>query len=230
MKKMRMSKSVKNVVFVASSIGIITLGSAVAYFTDADTATNTFTVGKVSLDLQEPDWNPDSGKNLTPGKELKKNPQILNDGVNDEFVFMEVRVPYRKIVTANADGTKNPAADTELFHYKVNDGWQKLSSSKDEAAQTINYIYVYGSADSCQALPKEEATPALFDTVTFVNLVEGQNLENVDLQILINAYGIQTTDIAGGSTSPETVWDTVKSQAPSVDVEVEEDANTDIKK
>ena len=30
--------------------------------------------------------------------------------------------------TANEDGTKNPAKDTELFSYDVNEGWTELES------------------------------------------------------------------------------------------------------
>ena len=47
-------------------------GGAFAYFTDADSAVNTFTVGSVKIDLQEPDFNEDEGINITPGKTVEK--------------------------------------------------------------------------------------------------------------------------------------------------------------
>ena len=105
-------KNLDKIVLVGALVGCMTIGAVSAYFTDADTATNTFTVGKVSLDLQEPEWVPPI--NIVPKQEFKKDPHIQNDGLNEEFVFMKVTVPYANVVTANDDGTKNQAADT--FH------------------------------------------------------------------------------------------------------------------
>lgn len=199
-----------------------------AYFTDGDTATNTFTVGKISLDLQEPNWEPPT--DITPNQEIEKDPQVKNDGTNDEFVFVEVVVPYANVVTANEDGTKNAAADTELFSYDVNEGWTEMGiGTKDEEDKTVTHRYVYGTAEACTALGKNATTPALFDSVTFANVVEDQNLEDSMQNIIINAYGIQTTDLNGDKTAPDDVWAVLNNQLPTTDVTETEAANTDIK-
>ena len=78
-------KNLDKIVLVGALVGCMTIGAVSAYFTDADTATNTFTVGKVSIDLQEPDWVPPT--NITPEQEFAKDPKILNDGINDAYVF-----------------------------------------------------------------------------------------------------------------------------------------------
>ena len=78
-------------------IGTLSVGGIMAYFTDGDTATNTFTVGKVSLDLQEPDWVPPT--EIVPQQEFEKDPQIKNDGLNEEFVFLKGRKAYAEITT-----------------------------------------------------------------------------------------------------------------------------------
>lgn len=88
-------------------ICVIFISSINAYFTDGDTKTNTFTVGKVSLKLEEPNWEPP--KDITPNQEIPKDPQITNDGVNDEFVFLIVAVPYSRIITAEDNGTRQEA-------------------------------------------------------------------------------------------------------------------------
>lgn len=217
-----------------------------AYFTDADTATNTFTIGKISIDLQEPEWVPP--ENITPEQEIPKDPQIKNDGINEEYVFMEVIVPYANIVTANDDGTKNAADDTQLFTWNVNNGWTEISK-KTNADSTYTYVYAYtgvnedGTAkdgSAMEALTKDSTTPALFDAVKFANIVEDQGLEGVSKNIIINAYGIQTTNINdvdtdidgennGGATAPLAVWEVISEQAPTTDVDVNENVNTDIK-
>lgn len=222
-------KKIKTIGLAAALIAVVSAGSIMAYFTDADTQTNSFTVGKISLDLQEPNWDPDNGQDMTPKKTIKKDPQILNDGINSEFVFMEVIIPYANVVTANADGTKNPATDTELFSYTVNKGWAELVDEKKLTENTVRYLYVWGTQEKCAALEKGVTTGTLFDTVTMANVVEDQGLEEMNPEIVVNAYGIQTTDIEGGKTSPADVWKVLERQAPSTKVEAAEDPKTDVK-
>jgi len=208
--------NVKAAVLAFAMIAVMMIGGISAYFTDGDTATNTFTVGKISLDLQESNWDEDKAKDITPNQTIKKDPQILNDGINDEFVFLEVIVPYENVIVANEDGTRKPAADTELYYYTVNNGWAEIATIKDAATKTVTHLYVYGTADKCMALKKDVTTPTLFDTVTFVNLVEDQGLEEATLDIVINAYGIQTTNVNGGTVDPDMIWDVIENQGPSL--------------
>lgn len=232
-------KNLDKIVLVGALVGCMTIGAVSAYFTDADTATNTFTVGKVSIDLQEPDWVPPT--NITPEQEFAKDPKILNDGINDAYVFAEIVVPYANVVTANDNGTKNAAADTELFSYDLKDGWVEVGTpAKDETAKTVTHLYAYGSADAMTALGKDAETPSVFDYVRFANIVEDQQLEGTILDVVVNAYAIQTANIndgktaldgnnADGVTAPDAVWSVLSAQAPSTAVDVSEAVNTDIK-
>lgn len=208
--KMRMIKTIvtraRMAVFAAILFVVLTVGGISAYFTDRDTVTNTFTVGKISLELQEPDWDPEEAQDITPNQTIKKNPQIYNDGLNGEFVFMEVILPYETLITANEDGTLNEASDTELYRYTINPGWHQMAQTKNETEKTVTYLYVYGSDEICTELTVGTATPSLFDTVTFANVVENQALEGKTLEIIVKAYGIQTTNINGGKAAPADVW------------------------
>lgn len=208
--------NLKAAVLAFAMIAVMMIGGISAYFTDGDTTTNTFTVGKISLDLQEPNWNPDDAEDITPNQTIKKDPQILNDGINDEFVFLEVIVPYANVIVANEDGTRKAAADTELYSYNVNSGWAEIAAIKDAAAKTVTHLYVYGTADKCTALKKDVTTPTLFDTVTFANIIEDQGLEEATLNIVINAYGIQTSDVNGGTVDPDMIWAVIDNQGPSL--------------
>ena len=195
-----------------------------AYFTDTDTATNTFTVGEVSIDLQEPSWDGDT--DTTPNMTTPKDPQVLNDGVSDAFVFLEVSVPYAdNIVIADADGTKNTAATAELFTYTIKDGWVEVGTpTTDAEAGVVKHVYAYigDNASDLKALAANETTPTLFDEITFVNVVENQGLETTELDVVINAYGIQTNDINGGKTDPAGVWEVVMNRYNvAVDAEIQ---------
>lgn len=213
---MKNMRSMKAAVLAVAMIAVMMIGGISAYFTDGDTATNTFTVGKISLDLQEPNWDEDKATDTTPNQTIQKDPQILNDGINDEFVFLEVIVPYENVVVANEDGSKKAAADTELYSYTVNSGWVEIGASKDTANKTVTHLYAYGTSDKCAALKAGEKTGSLFSTVTFANIVEDQNLEETTLNIIINAYGIQTTDVNGGSSNPDVLWSVIQKQSPSM--------------
>lgn len=212
-----MGKKMGMVIFACVLLVALTVGSISAYFTDGDTVTNTFTVGKISLELQEPDWDPEAAKHMTPNQTVKKNPKIYNDGINSEFVFMEVILPYENLVTANEDGTLNGAENTELYRYAVNSGWYQMTRTPDETNKTVTYLYVYGSDESCTELAAGENTSTLFDEVTLVNVVEDQALEGTTKEIIVNAYGIQTTNINGGKTAPAEVWSVLHNQKPSTD-------------
>ena len=229
-------KKVKAMIVAAALATILLIGGISAYFTDADTATNTFTVGKVSIDLEEPNW--EEPENIVPGQEMDKDPQITNDGLNGAYVFMEVVMPYANIVTANADGTKNDAADTELFAllHKLDDGtyatgvkagWVQVGTEvKDENAKTVTYLYAYGTANGMTELAKDATTPTLFDKVKFVNAIEDQGLEGTTKEIVINAYAIQSSNIENAVT-PAEVWTILNNQGPTTDVGVQEDAKDD---
>ena len=223
-------KRIRLFILAAAIVGLVAAGGVSAYFTDADTAVNTFTVGKISLDLQEPGWNPAEAENLTPGKEITKDPQIKNDGDNPAFIFAEIAVPYQNLVTVNADGSKNAAQEIEFFSYKLNDGWTELGTGKrNQTDKMITHLYVYGNSNKCKELAVGDTTPPVFGSVTFANVIEDQGLEGQIQSITVNAYGIQTTDIDGGKTAPEAVWSILSMQSPSLQVEADEDEVTDIK-
>lgn len=77
------------VVLVATAITGVTL----AYFTDVtDTATNTFTVGNVDIELDEPNWNPkENGNNIMPGAEFPKDPTITVAADSEDcYMFLDV--------------------------------------------------------------------------------------------------------------------------------------------
>lgn len=208
----KISRKAAVAVLTAALAAALAVGGVSAYFTDRETAVNTFVIGKISLELQEPDWNPDEGRDMVPGQTVKKNPLIVNDGVNPEFVFAEVKIPYRNLVTANDDGTKNAAADTQLYRYTVNEGWFQLAAAKDTVEKTMTYVYVYGNEQACSRLEPGAATPPVFDTVTFANLVEDQAMEETTLEVSVNAYGIQAENLSGGETEPLAVWGILSNQ------------------
>ena len=103
---MKNRKLVKGIA-LAAVITALAAGGTAAYLTDFETATNSFTVGKVDIDLDEPNWKPEDNTDLVPTQVIRKDPYVANKGVNEAFVYLEVSVPVRNVITVAKDGTRN---------------------------------------------------------------------------------------------------------------------------
>ena len=193
---MNISRKALAAILCSAMGGVALIGGTVAYLTDYDVAANEFTVGKVDIDLLEPKWDPEEHKNLVPTEEIEKDPQIKNVGVNDAFVYLEVSVPVRNVLTSDKDGNRREAADTELFTFEAGEAWTLMQSFLKDGYQ----VYQYSFND---ILKPQDTTAPLFETMTFANLIEGQ-LDGAQLTVPVRAYAIQTVHTGDeGSTIPE---------------------------
>lgn len=184
-------RNLKRAGFVAGILCLASIGGVSAYLTDFDKRDNQFTVGKVSIEVTEPGFKPEEQKKIEPGKEIKKDPKITNTGVNDAFVYLEVSIPTANVEAAAEDGTRLGEKNQELFSFQPSASWTKLSSRKNGNSQI--YVYAYN-----KILQAEQTTDTLFDSVKFLNLIEGQ-LDEQDLTIPVRAYAIQASYTGGDS-------------------------------
>lgn len=173
---MKNRKMVKGIA-LAAMVAALAAGGTAAYLTDFETATNSFTIGKVDIELDEPNWKPDDNTKLVPTQVIKKDPYVKNKGINEAFVYLEVSVPVRNVITAAQDGTRNPLRKTELFTYSKNKEWTQLE--RKEIGQK---------------------TTTLFDTVKFANIIEGQ-LDTQQIDMPVRAYAIQSTNTGDDKTT-----------------------------
>ena len=199
---------------------LLSVGGISAYFTSTEDATNRWTVGNVTIDLTEEEYDktpPEEREDITPNKTFVKDPVVHNTGTNDAFVFIKFSVPKANVRTATLTGQVQEAALQELFSYVINDNWTKVTA--DTSASNKNtYVYAYGNPDTCTPLQAGEATSALFEDeqVTLINVLEGQGLEGTTLEIPVQAYGIQTADLGNEDvTNPGAVWEILNTQVES---------------
>lgn len=208
-------------------------GGILAYFTDTEEKVNNFTVGSVEIELQEPVWDskpdangnkmPDEAENILPLQTIAKDPRVKNTGNNDAYMFLTVEVPCRNVITVNADGTKNAQAMTELYQFTADTSWYYMGkcpvNDGEGNQEAVKYLYSYADErKSCVAVLPGESTTPLFQNVTFVNLMEGQGLDNQPLEIDINAYAIQTSNLDGGTTDASNIWKIITNQKDITDV------------
>ena len=179
----------------------VAVGSTVAYLTDAETATNTFTVGKVQIDLEEPGYpgnDSDEVKNIIPNQEIVKDPQIENTGSNDALAFLRVEIP-QEMFTDGDDGT-GAQKKQDLFRLKgVSDQWELLRTetvTREDGKAKTSYVYGYK-----KTLGKGATTDKLFQKVQMKNAVESDLSGNVE-DIVVTACAIQATDIPDVNLTP----------------------------
>lgn len=208
-------KKLAAVIAACTLAAIMFTGGAVAYLTDTDTATNTFTVGEVKIDTVEPNYpgnGSDQTVDLVPNQEVPKDPQIKNTGKNRAIVYSQIDIPMANVIIADSQGNRKPQANTELFLYRTTDGkfnsihpeWVELETSyldetgkatgADRAAK-VRRLYGYSTV-----LDEDETTVPVFDVVKLENVIE-QQVDNSTQNIVITSYAIQAENIADLTTA-----------------------------
>lgn len=170
-----------------------TISFTQAYFTDRQVVTNTFEVGSVNIELQEPSF--EEVENAIPTKIYDKDPQIVNTGENEAYVYLEVKIPTYDVVTSDSDGTKLASKESELFNIvdlNTTD-WEQIGTKTTQDNITT---YVYGYKNK---LAINETTEPLFTKIQFANLIEGQmidttNMEESTLNVEVKAMAIQAEE------------------------------------
>ena len=117
-----MKKKITAIFLCVALVAIAIVGASLAYFTDKDEATNTFTMGNVKIDLQET-FDPDTAV-LRPGSQttnkIEKKVWIENTGTEDAYVWYEWYIPSALDSTDGSTGTNN------VLHVNSNgNSWDK---------------------------------------------------------------------------------------------------------
>ena len=175
---------------------VLLVGGAIAYFTDTDSAENTFTIGNVDIEVLEPTWTTTLNgetklENMMPGDTAAKDPKVHNKSTtNPAYVFLKVEVPC---TTANA----KDSVVKEIFTYTLveNNGWNLMTDGSCDAGK-VTRVYNYGTASAMTSLAADATTPELFASVTLNDAIDGdEDGITGDLKINITGYGIQATGL-----------------------------------
>lgn len=105
---MNAKKKIVSIALAAALAATAIVGSSLAYFTDTEEKTNTFTVGNVDIELTEPNWDANINKDLIPGKTIPKDPTITVEADSETaYTFMKVEVSedFANLMKAYADAT-----------------------------------------------------------------------------------------------------------------------------
>lgn len=209
-----LKKNKKKVAVVGALALCLTVGSISAFFTDSNDVTNVFKPGGVSSKLTETEYDKvgeEQRTNIAPNKTMIKDPVVTNVDTLDMYTFIKVTVPTKEVSTFDeATGKKVEAKKQPLFTWEVNDGWTLVKTVNNE--NTTDFYYAYGTKDKMTTLKPQEKTSSLFKNnhIKFINLIEGQGIENTQLDVVVKDLSIQTTDL--GVTSPVDILETILNQ------------------
>ena len=152
----------KSIVLAATAVMLmasLVVGGTLAYFTDTDDATNTFTVGDVKIDLIESQYYPQvdtdktlddvvadsetylaeylavNGEDMVPGRWVRKAPYVINTGTNDAYVriHMDMSKELWDVVEVMFNSTE----------VTIN---QNIAMSVDESADPVRMTFTYNDA------------------------------------------------------------------------------------
>lgn len=196
MKRKKCAVILLGAVILAASV---TIGIVMAALTArTEHRVNKFTFGNANIDLTEEKWDilTSEEKIVYPNRKITKDPKVTNTGETDLYIFIEVQIPCASVQTLENENL-NPADWHELFSYNVNDGWELIEASQNADKTVAIKVYAYTK----KVLSPHETTGSLFDSVTYLNIVEGQLKAGDGLSMPISAYAIQADYLNEQGTS-----------------------------
>lgn len=186
-------KKIVTVCLVAALMVTALIGGSLAYFTDTENATNTFTVGNVDIELTEDGWI--DGSTANPGVAVTKKPVVNNIGENEAWIRVNVTISDAAAFKA-AMQAHNITDLATVFAGHDEDYWKRASITEDADADTITYSYYYK-----EKVAKNASTQPIFTSVTIpaaftsaeMAAINGDNKDG--FKIIVTADAIQTAGL-----------------------------------
>lgn len=189
-----------------------TIMGTMAYLTSSDTVTNTFTVGKVAIKLDEAKAKTDgtlvqgadrvnaNSYKLLPGHTYAKDPMVtvLKDS---ESAYVKMTVTFTKAAELDAIFAPTGANLTSIFDGYDDATWLYKGNTEDTSKNTRTYEFWYKEAVA--APTTDVALDALFDSITVPGTITNAQLDTIEgMTITVNAYAIQ----ADGFDTADLAW------------------------
>lgn len=206
-------KKFKALLVVACALLLVAASvfGTMAYLTSTDTVTNTFTVGKVAIKLDEAKVDAD-GKPVTPAERVKENSYKLLPGhtynkdpmvtvlSGSESSYVKMTVTFSKANELDAIFAPGGADLISIFNGYDASNWIAKGNTKDETANTRTYEFWYKEAVGAPS--DDVALDALFDSITVPGTITGTQLATIaDMTITVNAYAIQADGFADATAA-----------------------------
>ena len=182
---MKTKKKALALVLCAVLLVAVSVTATVAFLTSKDSVKNTFTIGKVSITLDEAQVN-EYGEKVTPEARVKANEYTLLPShayVKDPTVHFAAGSEASYIFAVVYDGLTAIEADTTIAAQIVANGWTKYDATG--VAGSVYYKKVDANEGNSAIDYKLFDNFTIIDTVTDLSSYEDATIE-------IKAYAIQS--------------------------------------
>ena len=215
---MKKSKKVIIGVLATGLVAAVSIGGTLAFLTDSEKQTNTFTVGDLDISLSEPNWNDTTdGKDMTPGNTLVKDPTVA-EVVNDS---------YMRVVMTVKDSDGNKITDTNrlnkiLAMVRYDSTYNKdetpvTDNLKEDSKYSLSELATYPTANPNFTLNTTKSTAGEYyyeynsvftegdEAVLFTNVVVPTDYNQTDLEFIgqfkieVYAQAIQTDNFTNSA-------------------------------
>lgn len=210
-------KKFKALLVVACALLLVAASvfGTMAYLTSTDTVTNTFTVGKVAIKLDEAKVDADgkpvanaervkeNSYKLLPGHTYTKDPTVtVEAGSEASYVRQMVTVTFDKVLTDAQLATQLDGIFTGYDANWVRNDKKVETKTKDGAKYTV-ITYEYRYKDKVAATTTDTKLPALFTEIKVPETWTNDDLAALgNIEINIVAHAIQ----ADGFTDADAAW------------------------
>ena len=172
-----------------SLLGVVGIGSTLAYFTDKTDVQNTITMGNVNISVTEPIFDEMTGGSKTitdvlPGQVIEKDPTISLEGSSAD-AYIRVKLD----VLVNGEVAEDSVREAVLAG--ITDNGVVFASESDDWTFGVGGYYYYNDE-----LSQDDKDVLMFDQVTIPNSWTNE-MANADLQITIQAEAIQADYLDG---------------------------------
>lgn len=221
---MKMNKKLRRILLTVCSAALlvcVTVGATVAYLTSTETVTNTFTVGKVDITLDEAaikqddstkDWVEDSEKDrvkknsykLLPGITYAKDPTVtVKAGSEEAYVRVLVTVSEKNdLDTLFAKYASKSLKLTDVV-LGISADWTPYGQTKDDTLDTRTYELRYKSTVDASESKDDIVLDDVFEQIKVPDYFTNDDITSITgMEIEVVAQAIQ----ADGFASADAAW------------------------
>lgn len=191
-------RNVLTLVLALVLVAALAVGGTLAYFTDSDDASNTFTMGKVDINLQE-----------SNGPDAEGNETWVEDGLSYTEVLPGDTQVKKARVTVAGDSADcyvmvNVALTTPEGSKLTGQNIADLYTAIQNEISTDVWTVTVNDDGTLQCVYKEVAHPgdilSLFNQITIPGESFKNNTANQSFSIVLNAYAIQSENVGAVDT------------------------------
>lgn len=232
-------KKVKKIVALLLCAFLLTgasVAGTLAYLTSTDVATNTFTVGKVNIELHEKDYDNDGNnqankyEDIIPGLSYEKEPVVtVKADSEDCYVRAKVTVTIPNWNKDNKEtGTFSDFVSNFDAKYIRNDftniagfntiNWTSNTPAVDETNKTIVYYLYYINTDGTNVVKSSDSDnhlSAIFNDIYIPSELDSTTLPYLEgMTIKVEAHAIQAEGFEASeeATAEQNAWAAFDSQ------------------